>query len=182
VKALTVVIAHREPMVAEGIAAALDRYRGLLPIATVTSASDTEVAGARADAVAIDAGLDGARTTAESLRRAGVQVVLVGDELPAEDERFVSTRNDVAALARALNPGARSAASFGRSHGLTHREREVLMLVAKGLAAKQVARQMGISPKTVEQHKTRIFAKLGVPNAAAAVGLLLSADRKGDAA
>jgi DNA-binding CsgD family transcriptional regulator len=32
-----------------------------------------------------------------------------------------------------------------------------------------VARHLGISPKTVEVHKTRIFAKLGVPNQAAAV-------------
>jgi DNA-binding CsgD family transcriptional regulator len=53
---------------------------------------------------------------------------------------------------------------------LTPRERQVLSLVARGLAAKQVARQLSISPKTVERHKTRIFAKLNVPNQAAAVG------------
>jgi DNA-binding NarL/FixJ family response regulator len=41
--------------------------------------------------------------------------------------------------------------------------------VARGLAAKQVARQLRISPKTVERHKTRIFTKLRVPNQAAAV-------------
>jgi DNA-binding NarL/FixJ family response regulator len=62
----------------------------------------------------------------------------------------------------------------------------VLVLVAKGLAAKQVARQLGISHKTVERHKTRIFSKLGVPNAVAAVGFLASVEssveREGDAA
>ena len=48
------------------------------------------------------------------------------------------------------------------------REQEILRLVARGRSGKQVARQLGISPKTVERHKTRIFAKLGVPNQAAA--------------
>jgi DNA-binding CsgD family transcriptional regulator len=37
------------------------------------------------------------------------------------------------------------------------------------MAAKQVARHLGISPKTVERHKGHIFAKLGVSNQAAAV-------------
>ena len=43
--------------------------------------------------------------------------------------------------------------------------------MAEGFAAKQVARHLGISPKTVERHKTRIYAKLGAPNQAAAVHL-----------
>jgi len=49
----------------------------------------------------------------------------------------------------------------------------VLNLVARGLSGKQIARQLGISPKTVEHHKTRAFAKLGVPNQAAAVAALM---------
>ncbi|MGH2769195.1 MAG: response regulator transcription factor, partial [Actinomycetota bacterium] len=57
---------------------------------------------------------------------------------------------------------------------LTQREGEVLELVSRGLAGKQVARYLGISPKTVEQHKTRIFAKLGVSNQTAAVSLALA--------
>jgi DNA-binding CsgD family transcriptional regulator len=42
-------------------------------------------------------------------------------------------------------------------------------MVARGLAAKQVARQLSISQKTVERYKTRNLAKLRVPNRAAAV-------------
>jgi DNA-binding NarL/FixJ family response regulator len=48
--------------------------------------------------------------------------------------------------------------------------------VSRGLAGKQVARHLGISPKTVERHKTRIFAKLGVANQAAAVRAAFAAD------
>jgi DNA-binding NarL/FixJ family response regulator len=81
-----------------------------------------------------------------------------------------STRSPVSVLAAALVPGYGSGhTKDGRARSLTPRERDVLTLVARGLAGKQVARHLGISPKTVEQHKTRIFAKLGVPNQAAAV-------------
>ena len=46
--------------------------------------------------------------------------------------------------------------------GLTPREREVLSLVAAGLANKQIARRLGISDRTVKAHLTSVFARLGV--------------------
>lgn len=49
---------------------------------------------------------------------------------------------------------------------LTAREREVLDHVAEGLHAKEIASALHISPRTVEVHKTRIMAKLGVRNVA----------------
>lgn len=45
---------------------------------------------------------------------------------------------------------------------LSEREREVLLLVASGLANKQIARRLGISDKTVKGHLTRIFQAIGV--------------------
>ena len=45
---------------------------------------------------------------------------------------------------------------------LTEREREVLQLVASGLANKQIARRLGISEKTVKGHLTQVFQTLGV--------------------
>jgi DNA-binding NarL/FixJ family response regulator len=45
---------------------------------------------------------------------------------------------------------------------LTPREREVLSLVAAGLANKQIARRLGISDRTVKAHLTSVFARLGV--------------------
>ncbi len=45
---------------------------------------------------------------------------------------------------------------------LTERETEVLQLVSEGLANKQIARQLGISDKTVKAHLTKVFAQLGV--------------------
>ena len=54
---------------------------------------------------------------------------------------------------------------------LSGREREVLGLLAAGLSSKEVARQLGLSPKTVENHRARMLEKLGAANTAAAIGL-----------
>jgi DNA-binding NarL/FixJ family response regulator len=55
---------------------------------------------------------------------------------------------------------ARNAAAPARE--LSAREREVLDLLATGLANKQIARQLGISDRTVKAHLTRIFQQIGV--------------------
>jgi FixJ family two-component response regulator len=47
---------------------------------------------------------------------------------------------------------------------LTERERQVLDLVMQGLHNRQIAAQLGISPRTVEVHKARVMEKLGVSN------------------
>lgn len=45
---------------------------------------------------------------------------------------------------------------------LSEREQEVVRLVARGLVSKEVADQLGLSTRTVEKHRARIFAKLGL--------------------
>ena len=54
---------------------------------------------------------------------------------------------------------------------LTPREQEILTAMVDGLAAKSIARMLGVSLKTVENHKTRIFAKLGARTQAHAVSI-----------
>ena len=44
---------------------------------------------------------------------------------------------------------------------LTSREREVALLVARGLANKEIARQLGLSHGTVKLHVHSIFLKVG---------------------
>ncbi len=52
-------------------------------------------------------------------------------------------------------------ASPRREDRLTSREREVLQLLAEGRRPFQVARRLGISPKTVASHRINIMGKLG---------------------
>jgi DNA-binding CsgD family transcriptional regulator len=179
VSACTVVIGHREAIVAEGLAAALARCPGIVPIGTANSPGEVIRLGQKAVAVAVDAEMRDAESVAGTLRRCGVRVVFLGSNGSDDESVRVSTDGRVATLAAALNP--RAGAPHRPGSILTGREREVLLLVAMGLAGKQVARHLGISPKTVERHKTKIFSKLGVPNAAAAVGLLLSTNGGGAA-
>lgn len=74
--------------------------------------------------------------------------------------REAAARDDAAKLAR-----------------LTPREREVLGLVGKGLHAKEIARALDISPRTVEVHKASLMNKLGARNAAELVRFALVADK-----
>jgi DNA-binding CsgD family transcriptional regulator len=59
--------------------------------------------------------------------------------------------------------------SSDRYETLTLREREVLHLVSQGLSAARIAERLNVSPRTVESHRARIKAKLGLRNHAAMV-------------
>ena len=47
---------------------------------------------------------------------------------------------------------------------LTPREREVLRLIARGYLYKEIALELGISPKTVEAHVSAVLRKLQLSN------------------
>ena len=60
-------------------------------------------------------------------------------------------------------PPARRPRPRARRHQpLTPREREVLTCVCRGMPNKQIARELGLSEKTVKTHVGHILAKLGV--------------------
>ncbi|ADZ68845.1 response regulator transcription factor [Polymorphum gilvum] len=55
-----------------------------------------------------------------------------------------------------------------RHFGLTAREAEVLLWIAKGKANRDIGDILGLSPRTVNKHLEQIYAKLGVENRASA--------------
>ena len=57
--------------------------------------------------------------------------------------------------------------------GLISRELEVLGLVAGGITSAQIAKQLYLSPHTVDTHLTSIYHKLGVNSRAAATRFAL---------
>ena len=63
-----------------------------------------------------------------------------------------------------------------RLAALTPREREVAEGVARGLSSKLIARQLGISDKTVQVHRHNVMEKTGIHSAAELAHLLLAAD------
>src|SRR5262245_30906698 len=57
-------------------------------------------------------------------------------------------------------------------HGLTSRERQVLNYLSSGFTNREIALKLGLSVKTVKQHKTLLFAKIGVRNRVEATAIL----------
>lgn len=72
----------------------------------------------------------------------------------------------VAAGGRFLGPEAQQVVARGLPDDtdeldrLTPREREVLQLVAEGRTNREIARSLGVAPKTVDAHRTRLMQKL----------------------
>jgi DNA-binding CsgD family transcriptional regulator len=59
-------------------------------------------------------------------------------------------------------PAARTPALRVKQPALTKREREVAVLAARGVASKEIADQLFLSSRTVDNHLMRVYAKLGV--------------------
>ena len=60
---------------------------------------------------------------------------------------------------------------------LTRREREVLEQFTSGASNKEAGRSLGISPRTIEDHRANIMKKLGARNAADLIRMVLTAQR-----
>ena len=52
---------------------------------------------------------------------------------------------------------------------LTPRQIEVVRLIGRGLTSHEIADELGVRPKTIENYKQRVFVRLGVQNQAHAV-------------
>ncbi|MFJ3302213.1 response regulator [Streptomyces sp. NPDC086549] len=101
--------------------------------------------------------------------RAGASGFLVKDTRPAE---LLDAIRTVAAGEALLSPGptarlierilrSPSASSTAGPECLSEREREVLVLVARGLNNTEIAEALGLSPLTAKTHVSRIMGKLG---------------------
>ncbi len=56
---------------------------------------------------------------------------------------------------------------------LTVREREIVRQIAAGRGTKEIARALGVSPRTVEGHRARIMKKVGAQSASEMISRLV---------
>jgi DNA-binding NarL/FixJ family response regulator len=196
--AVRIAIQDRQRLYREGVALVLAGEPDLEVVATAATAAElvTLTAEQHIDLVVLELDVedwDACRLVAALRKRhAGLAVVglLPGDDdvLPARayqaGVRSVFPRNaGIRAFlrtVRSLPSPSRTAVSAERVIRLderrpllSHREIQVLGEIGAGATTRIVAEAMGISPKTVENHKQRIFSKLGVQNQAHAVAVAM---------
>jgi len=67
---------------------------------------------------------------------------------------------------------AKGLAGLARDAGISDREKEIIRLVALGLDNREIGKRLFISPKTVKNHMTSIYAKTGARNRVQLANLL----------
>jgi DNA-binding CsgD family transcriptional regulator len=125
-------------------------------------------------------------SAAEMLRRAHRTAVWCGAQRVAEMAvrglgALPAVRPVPATRVRTAPPPAAPEAP-GSLAELTGREREIATLAATGVKTRTIARRLGVSPRTVDAHLSRIYRKLGVPGRAGLVAVVTRADALPDGA
>lgn len=98
----------------------------------------------------------------DSVRRYGGLDYL---EKPIDEDRLIAAVTEGIAWSSARRTAA------ARLAALTPRERQVLELLAQGHPNKVVADRLGLSPKTVEDHRASVLAKTGANGLAQLIAL-----------
>jgi DNA-binding CsgD family transcriptional regulator len=125
------------------------------------------VAARCAEAVA---GRDGVAALASAAEFEHLGMHLYGAEAAAmsvvllRDARSPAAPRAAGALARMRGRcrSARTPALDVKQLGLTDRERQIACLAAGGVSSKEIADRLYLSPRTVDNHLMRVYAKLGV--------------------
>jgi DNA-binding NarL/FixJ family response regulator len=197
---IRVAIVDDHPIVTDGVVANLTASAEIEVVATGTSAADAlAIATAHApDVLILDlelggkSGLDaipGVKAAAPGTRivvfsaYAGEERVATAFERGADSYVLKGTSSDeLVAVVRAVAAGGtlippEIAAQLSRAvrqprrDRLTVREREILALLAEGLANRAIAERLGITERTVKFHVAEILARLGASNRAQAVAI-----------
>lgn len=159
-RSLRVVVQDPRRLLREGLAAILGAEQDIALVAAVSRVEDVAEYTDQLDVVVC---VDAYEAPLES----SVRVLRLTDEDP------------VALLLRLRNGDEEVLAPRSQ---LTPRENQIMRGVADGMSTGQIGAVLGISPKTVENHKQRIFTKLGVQSQTHAVvtlhaaGLLVRAE------
>jgi len=117
-------------------------------------------------AMAVDAIKNGALDFIEKPFRGSDVVTRVREAIDASSrQRPQAASEDVKAL------------NFPGREPLTRREQDVLACLVQGESNKEAARRLGISPRTIEVHRSRVMEKLEARNTADLIRIVMSEGR-----
>lgn len=173
-----VAIVEPSPIVAEGLVSMLASCDDMEVVSVSRSLRSWVEYGAmrKADVVVVGSQLLCAltqplRVAVEELQ--GVTVVMLSTTVCDEEvlrwvDGVVNIYDDGQALARKLRAALDKDATnqYSDSRDLSERERDVLILVAKGMANKEIADRLNISIHTVMSHRKNITHKTGIKSVA----------------
>jgi DNA-binding CsgD family transcriptional regulator len=142
--------------------------RLLLPTSPGSAPVPAAALNVAAQLLAAEAGVDDGAAQARA-QLAGPEWIslraarLGGADQPAGGQPDGPGRSDGGRIAVTIEPvtPAGRIELYGRACGLTGRERELVHRLARGADTRQLAREMGLSPHTVQDHLKSVFAKTG---------------------
>jgi len=131
----------------------LDRHPSTRVVALTVVSDDADVAAV------VEAGACGflAKDTP-------VDSVVLAVRAAAAGVAWLSPRAAEVVLGRVRRNGAVEKPEADLIDELSSREVEVLRLIARGMENAEIARELGISPRTAKNHVSNILAKLGLPS------------------
>lgn len=110
----------------------------------------------------------------EACRRAFLHGAVDFLTKPVDEQALIDAVNQALARLQEVLAAARGrSAASDRLERLSQREREILARIADGLSTKEIAREFGISPRTVDTHRAHLAEKLGTSSVADMVRLHL---------
>jgi two-component system, LuxR family, response regulator FixJ len=138
----------------------LERLAGALPVVLITGHGDVPLA-------------------VDAMKRGAADFI----EKPFDDERLIGAI--VAAMQRAVAPAASAPPAAdpeaaARLRALSRRERQVMESLVAGHSNKVIARDYGISPRTVEVYRANVMTKMRAESLAELVQIALRAGLRGD--
>jgi DNA-binding NarL/FixJ family response regulator len=104
-------------------------------------------------------------------KNAGRSEIIEAVENVLHDSIYISNKNTHALLWKQLNNKANL-----KYRPISQREKEILLLICKGLSTKEIAGQLHLATKTVENHRNHLLEKTAANNTAS---LVLYAAKKG---
>ena len=198
---IRIVVVDDHPVVREGLVASLEDDPEFQVVGAAGSAEDALrlVTAQRPDVILLDLelpGVNGLEAIPGLAAASGASRILILTAYDTDERVLGALRagakgyllkgaslEEIARAIRAVHAGesyleprvaTKVVAELGphkRPAALSHREREVLRLVAGGHSNKQIARTLGITERTVKFHVTSILNKMGAENRAQAVAL-----------
>ena len=168
-----VAIVESSAIIAEGIATILGRTNRVDVVGIYSTLADVMplVTATKVDAVIADVALYRQLeecSELDDIAVIGIQSALCSEEVLRKFNAIITTHSTPEVIERTVCDTivAPKERDYSDSHELSDRERDVLVLVARGLTNKEIASELVISPHTVISHRKNIVHKTGIRSVA----------------